>query len=441
MNIKFHQEDFRQPIALKPIEACKIGVIGLGYVGLPLAAALGGVFETVGFDINETRIQELANGQDSTQELTPEEIGNIQKLMFSSKESDLARCDVLVVAVPTPVNASRTPDLRPLIAASEVVGRTIREGGVVIYESTVYPGATEEVCIPIIESISGLRYNVDFFAGYSPERINPGDKDRPINKIVKVTSGSNLEVADFVDALYARIIEVGTFKASSIKVAEASKIIENTQRDVNIALINELSMILSHLDIDTHEVLGAAATKWNFIRMNPGLVGGHCIGVDPYYLLHRSIAAGYIPDIIRTAREINDGMALNSVNRLIKAMVHRGQQIKGARVLIIGFTFKENCADTRNSKVVDLVTQLKSYGTQVEIVDTWADVDEVQAEYNLTITGTLPDTGAYDAVVLTVPHQDVVAQGADRLRALIKPDGVLFDMKAAFAINESDLRL
>lgn len=441
MNIKFLQEDFRQPVALKPIEACKIGVIGLGYVGLPLAAALGGVFETVGFDINETRIQELANGQDSTQELTPKEIGSIPKLLFSSTESDLARCDVLVVAVPTPVNASRTPDLRPLISASEVVGRTIRKGGVVIYESTVYPGATEEVCIPIIESISGLRYNVDFFAGYSPERINPGDKDRPINKIVKVTSGSNLEVADFVDALYLKIIEVGTFKASSIKVAEASKIIENTQRDVNIALINELSMILSHLDIDTHEVLGAAATKWNFIRMNPGLVGGHCIGVDPYYLLHRSIAAGYIPDIIRTAREINDGMALNSVNRLIKAMVHRGLQIKEARVLVIGFTFKENCADTRNSKVVDLVTQLKSYGTQVEIVDTWADVDEVQAEYNLTITGTLPDTGAYDAVVLTVPHQDVVAQGAGRLRALIKPDGVLFDMKSVFAINESDLRL
>lgn len=348
---------------------------------------------------------------------------------------------MLIVAVPTPITNARTPNLKPLLQASEVVGRCIQKGGIVVYESTVYPGATEEDCIPIIERVSGLRYNIDFFAGYSPERINPGDKDRPISKIVKVTSGSTPEVADFVDDLYGRIIDAGTFKASSIRVAEASKIIENTQRDVNIALINELSIIFYHLGIDTNEVLDAAATKWNFIRLSPGLVGGHCIGVDPYYLVHKSISNGFVPDIIRTAREINDGMARNAVGRLVSAMVARDLSVKGARVLVVGFTFKENCPDIRNTKVVDLVAHMRVWGMTPEIVDTWADPDEVHQEYGLTIRTNLPDRGDYDAIILTVPHENVVAQGPDRLRALLKPGGVLFDMKAAFALDASDLRL
>jgi UDP-N-acetyl-D-galactosamine dehydrogenase len=345
--------------------------------------------------------------------------------------------------VPTPIDQSRRPDLAPLIGASRTVGRHIAPGGVVIYESTVYPGATEEDCIPVVEQVSGLSFNRDFFAGYSPERINPGDKARPLTKIVKVTSGSTPEVADFVDGLYASIIEAGTFKASSIRVAEAAKIIENTQRDVNIALINELSIIFSHLGIDTNEVLDAAATKWNFIRLRPGLVGGHCIGVDPYYLLHRSMAAGFIPDIIRTAREINDGMARTAASRLVKAMVARDLSIKGARVLVAGITFKENCPDTRNTKVVDLVAHLREWGMIPEVVDTWADPVEVHGEYGLAIGSDLPDAGAgeYDAVVLAVAHDDMVAAGAPRLRALLRPGGVLFDMKAVFAAADSDLRL
>ncbi|MDM7458511.1 MAG: nucleotide sugar dehydrogenase, partial [Paracoccus sp. (in: a-proteobacteria)] len=340
-----------------------------------------------------------------------------------------------------PIDSSLRPDLRPLVSASRTVGRAIRKGGVVIYESTVYPGATEEDCIPVVEEVSGLTFNEDFYAGYSPERINPGDKARPLTKIVKVTSGSTPEVADFVDDLYARIIEAGTFKASSIRVAEAAKIIENTQRDVNIALMNELSIVFSHLNIDTNEVLDAAATKWNFIRLRPGLVGGHCIGVDPYYLVHKASAAGFIPDIIRTAREINDGMARNTVSRLIKAMVSHDLPVKGARVLVAGFTFKENCPDTRNTKVVDLLAHLREWGVEPEIVDSWADPAQVHEEYGLTIGTELPATGSYDAVVLTVPHEDIVAQGPARLRALLKPGGIFLDMKAAFPIDASDLRL
>jgi UDP-N-acetyl-D-glucosamine/UDP-N-acetyl-D-galactosamine dehydrogenase len=429
MNKPFDPAKSCNPVALKPLDACTIGVIGLGYVGMPLAAAFGSMFDTIGFDINATR------------ELSAADFRKAPKLRFSSDERDLGKCDVLIVAVPTPVNAAHAPDLGPLLSASEIVGRNIRKGGIVVYESTVYPGATEEDCLPIVAQLSGLAYNVEFFAGYSPERINPGDKERPLTKIVKVTSGSTPEVADFVDALYNRIIEAGTFRASSIRVAEAAKIIENTQRDVNIALINELSMVFSHLGIDTNEVLDAAATKWNFIRMRPGLVGGHCIGVDPYYLLHKSMAAGFIPDIIRTAREINDGMARNAVTRLVGAMIDRNLQVKGARVLVAGFTFKENCPDTRNTKVIDLVTQLNRFGMTAEVVDTWADPAEVLAEYDLTIATTLPETGDFDAIVLTVAHDDVVVQGVSRLRALLKPDGVLFDMKAAFDINDSDLRL
>ncbi|MBV7265562.1 nucleotide sugar dehydrogenase [Erythrobacter sp. WH131] len=423
------------------IENVKVGVIGLGYVGLPLAAAFGRYYNTIGFDISKTRVEQLIAGHDSTAELDMEDLRAASKLKFSSSEEDLVGCDVLVVAVPTPITSARTPDLQPLLAASEIVGRVIRKGGVVVYESTVYPGATEEDCLPIVEKYSGLRFNSDFFAGYSPERINPGDKERPIHKIIKVTSGSTPEVADFVDSLYGRIIEAGTFKASSIKVAEASKIVENTQRDVNIALVNELSIIFSQLGVDTNEVLDAAATKWNFINMRPGLVGGHCIGVDPYYLVHKSMAAGFIPDIIRTAREINDGMARNTVVRLIKKMIATDIAVKGAKVLVVGFSFKENCPDTRNTKVVDLVTDLESFGMAVDIADTWADPSSVQREYGLEIATSLPDTGDYDVLILAVPHDDVMQGGALALRKLVKPGGILFDLKAVFEIEDSDLRL
>lgn len=441
MNKIDHQSTFSDTICLPDIENLTIGVIGLGYVGLPLAAAFGKKFSTLGFDINTQRIEQLSQDVDATNELSAEDLRTSEKLRFSSKERELSGCDVLIVAVPTPITKARTPDLTPLLAASDVVGRCIQKGGIVVFESTVYPGATEEDCIPIIERVSGLRYNIDFFAGYSPERINPGDKDRPINKIVKVTSGSTPEVADFVDELYGQIIDAGTFKASSIRVAEASKVIENTQRDVNIALVNELSIVFSNLGIDTNEVLDAAATKWNFIRLRPGLVGGHCIGVDPYYLVHKSMATGFIPDIIRTAREINDGMARNAVGRLVSAMVARDLPVKEARVLVVGFTFKENCPDIRNTKVVDLVAHMRVWGMTPEIVDTWADPDEVHEEYGLTIRTDLPDRGDYDAIVLAVAHKDVVGRGIEALRARMRPGGILFDMKAAFGINDSDLRL
>lgn len=441
MNYPDNQLSFTQASHLPDLDNLTIGVIGLGYVGLPLAAAFSKKFPTLGFDINTQRIDQLSNGIDATGEVSRENLRDLKNLKFSASEKELAACNVLVVAVPTPITAARTPDLKPLLAASELVGRCIQKGGIVVFESTVYPGATEEDCIPVIERVSGLRYNIDFFAGYSPERINPGDKDRPISKIVKVTSGSTPEVADFVDELYKRIIDAGTFKASSIRVAEASKVIENTQRDVNIALVNELSIIFSNLGIDTNEVLDAAATKWNFIRLSPGLVGGHCIGVDPYYLVHKSMATGFIPDIIRTAREINDGMARNAVGRLVSAMVARYLPVNGARVLVVGFTFKENCPDIRNTKVVDLVAHMRVWGIQPEIVDTWADPDEVHEEYGLTIQTDLPDRGDYDAIVLAVAHEDVVGRGIEALRARMRPGGILFDMKAAFGINDGDLRL
>jgi UDP-N-acetyl-D-glucosamine/UDP-N-acetyl-D-galactosamine dehydrogenase len=344
--------------------------------------------------------------------------------------------------VPTPINSHRQPNLRPLIAASETVGKVIRPGDIVIYESTVYPGATEEDCLPAVERVSGLTFNTDFYAGYSPERINPGDKERPLPKIVKVTSGSTPEVADLVDALYGTIITAGTFKAASMKVAEASKVIENTQRDVNIALINELSIIFSHLDIDTTAVLDAAATKWNFMKFSPGLVGGHCIGVDPYYLVHKSMAVGYIPDIIRLGREINDGMARNATTRLLKRMIDRGQKVKGAKVLMLGFTFKANCPDIRNTKMINLVDNLEEYGMDVDICDTWADAKEVEAEYGRTITTELPAANnQYDAVILAVGHKEFVEGGVDVLRARMAPDCVFFDIKAVFAMADSDLRL
>ncbi|MEL7090715.1 MAG: nucleotide sugar dehydrogenase [Pseudomonadota bacterium] len=425
---------------LPTLDTARVAIIGLGYVGLPLAVAFGTQRPTVGYDLSATRITALRAGTDSTGEV--DDLAAAPHLSYTDDLSDIAGCNVYIVAVPTPIDSHRQPNLAPLLAASRSVGTVIAPGDVVIFESTVYPGATEEDCLPLVEEVSGLRFNVDFFAGYSPERINPGDKSRPLTAITKVTSGSTPAAADFIDALYGTIITAGTHKAPSIRVAEAAKVIENTQRDVSIALINELSIIFSHLGIDTTEVLDAAATKWNFNRLTPGLVGGHCIGVDPYYLIDRSITAGHIPDIIRMAREINDGMARHAASLLVKAMIRKGAQVHGGRALILGLTFKENCADIRNTKVLDMAGELESYGMTVDLFDPWADGAEVQTVYDRTPLPAMPAaTGSYDAVILAVAHNDLVAQGADTLRALLTAQGVLFDMKSAFAITESDLRL
>lgn len=427
---------------LPALQDLRLAVIGLGYVGLPLAVEFGKIRPTLGFDINKARIAELRAGNDATLEVAPASLASAGQLSFSDRVEDLSDCNVFIVTVPTPIDKHRQPDLTPLIKASETVAKAIRPGGIVIYESTVYPGATEEDCIPVIERLTGMKLNQDFFAGYSPERINPGDKARPLPMIRKVTSGSTPAVADLVDALYGGIITAGTWKASSIRVAEASKIIENTQRDVNIALINELSIVFSRLGIDTTEVLDAAATKWNFIRLSPGLVGGHCIGVDPYYLVHKAIAAGHIPDIIRQAREINDGMARHAAALLVKSMILKGGRVGGARVLVMGLTFKENCPDIRNTKVVDLVENLQSYGMVVDIHDPWAVPDEVKHEYGLDLIQHQPRPGAdYDAVILAVAHREFAELGAKGVRALLCDTGVLFDMKSLFDKAESDLRL
>lgn len=409
------------------MENTKIAILGLGYVGLPLAVAFSKHFPTVGFDIKTGRIEELKQGKDNTREVSEAELAAAPNLTFSCNEEDLKAANVLIVTVPTPIDDHRQPDLTPLVKASEMLGRVINKGDVVIYESTVYPGATEEECIPVVEKVSGLVFNQDFYAGYSPERINPGDKERPVTKIMKVTSGSTPEIADFVDQLYGTIIEAGTHKASSIKVAEASKIIENTQRDVNIALINELAMIFSLLGIDTNDVIEAAATKWNFIKLQPGLVGGHCIGVDPYYLVHKSMSVGHIPDMIRKAREINDGMARFVASKLIKAMIEKGQLIKGAKVLVMGMTFKENCPDIRNTKVIDLITELQSFSMNVDIYDPWVDPKEAKHEYGVNIKPNINE-GEYDAVVIAVAHNEFKAMGQD-IYKLGKDVTTYLDMK------------
>ncbi len=405
----------------------KIAILGLGYVGLPLAVAFSKYFPTIGFDIKTGRIEELKQGKDNTREVSESALAAAPNLTFSCNEEDLKAANVLIVTVPTPIDDHRQPDLSPLVKASEMLGRVINKGDVVIYESTVYPGATEEECIPVVEKVSGLVFNQDFYAGYSPERINPGDKERPVTKIMKVTSGSTPDIADFVDQLYGTIIEAGTHKASSIKVAEASKIIENTQRDVNIALINELSMIFSLLGIDTHDVIEAAATKWNFIKLQPGLVGGHCIGVDPYYLVHKSMSVGHIPDMIRKAREINDGMARFVASKLIKAMIEKGQLIKDAKVLVMGMTFKENCPDIRNTKVIDLINELKSYSMEVDIYDPWVDPIEAKQEYGVSMVASLKDF-KYDAVIIAVAHNEFKIMGHD-IYKLGKDVATYFDMK------------
>jgi UDP-N-acetyl-D-galactosamine dehydrogenase len=415
---------------LPDLGKARIAVLGLGYVGLPLAAAFGKHFPTLGFDIDAARVAELRNHHDHTREVGPEALRAAALLEFSSDPSSLAGSDVFIVTVPTPIDEYKRPDLRPLESASRTVGRAIGRGGVVVYESTVYPGATEEICIPIIERESGLAFNRDFHAGYSPERINPGDPEHRLETIMKVTSGSTPEAADLVDGLYRRIVGAGTHKASSIRIAEAAKVIENIQRDVNIALVNELALLFHRLDIPTHEVLEAAGTKWNFLPFRPGLVGGHCIGVDPYYLTHKAQQIGFHPDMILAGRRINDGMGGHVARRVVKLMRQRGVGAPQARVLILGLAFKENCPDLRNTKVVDIIDELRCYNARVDVHDPRVDAARARAEYGIELIPK-PAPGKYDAVVLAVAHREFVALGASRIRAFGVPAAVLFDVKRA----------
>ncbi|WP_261388852.1 Vi polysaccharide biosynthesis UDP-N-acetylglucosamine C-6 dehydrogenase TviB [Qipengyuania gaetbuli] len=417
-----------------------IAVIGLGYVGLPLALEFGKSRPVIGFDVNAARIDALREGEDATREVTKEELASARHLTFTTDPADLAAASIYIITVPTPIDAHKQPDLTPLRKASEAVGRVLKRGDIVIYESTVYPGATEEDCVPILESTSGLTFNEDFFAGYSPERINPGDKTHRLPDIRKVTSGSTPDVAEEVDQLYASIITAGTFKAESIRVAEAAKVIENTQRDLNIALVNELAIIFNKMDIDTEAVLEAAGTKWNFLPFRPGLVGGHCIGVDPYYLTHKAEAIGYHPQIILAGRRINDGMGAYAASQLIKAMLKRRIHVEGAKVLILGLTFKENCPDVRNTRVVDIVKELREYGVQVDVHDPLVDPAVAEQEYGITLN-TQPHPGTYDGVVMAVAHDSYRNAGAAKLRTYARSEHVFCDLKSVFGRDESDLRL
>lgn len=418
----------------------KIAVIGLGYVGLPLAVEFGKIRPMIGFDINEGRIDALRSGLDSTLEVSEDELRAASHLSFTTDPADIAEATIYIVTVPTPIDAHKRPDLTPLIKASETLGKVLKRGDIVIYESTVYPGATEEDCVPVLERISGLTYNEDFFAGYSPERINPGDKTHRLPDIRKVTSGSTPEIAEEVDQLYASIITAGTYKAESIRVAEAAKVIENTQRDLNIALINELAIIFNKMGIDTEAVLKAAGTKWNFLPFRPGLVGGHCIGVDPYYLTHKAEAMGYHPQVILAGRRINDGMGAYVASQLVKTMLKRRLQVDGARVLILGLTFKENCPDLRNTRVVDVVAELGDYGVEVDVHDPWVDPNEALHEYGIELVET-PETGAYDGIILSVAHNTYREVGVAALRNYGQSDHVFYDLKSVFGRDESDLRL
>ena len=418
----------------------KLAIIGLGYVGLPLAVEFGKKRSVLGFDINTGRINALKAGHDSTLEVSDEELSSSKGLVFSSSVNDLSACSVFIVTVPTPIDAHRQPDLTPLIKASETIGKVLKRGDIVIYESTVYPGATEEDCVPVLERVSGLMFNSDFFAGYSPERINPGDKEHRVTSIRKVTSGSTPEVADLVDALYNEIVVVGTHKAPSIKVAEAAKVIENTQRDVNIALINELALIFNKLGIDTEAVLQAAGTKWNFLPFRPGLVGGHCIGVDPYYLTHKAQSIGYHPEIILAGRRLNDSMGAYVASQLVKALMKRRIHVEGARVLIMGLTFKENCPDLRNTKVVDIISELREYNVNVDVYDPWAEAAEAEHEYGLTPV-VQPKAGDYDGIILAVAHQQFKDMGAQAIRLLGKAQHVLYDLKYILPKDTADIRL
>jgi len=419
---------------------CRIAVVGLGYVGLPLAVEFGKRFDTVGFDVKPERVAQLRVGRDTTLEVTREELRSAQRLSFTTELSDLKRCRVFIVTVPTPIDGYKRPDLTPLVRASESVGKALRRGAVVIFESTVYPGCTEEVCVPILERESRLKFNQDFFAGYSPERINPGDKEHRLTTIRKVTSGSTPEAAEFVDKLYSSIVKVGTHRASSIKVAEAAKVIENTQRDVNIALINELALIFNRLGIDTEEVLAAAGSKWNFLPFKPGLVGGHCIGVDPYYLTHKAQEIGYHPEMILAGRRLNDNMSLYVAGQITQHMAAKRIHVKGARVLMLGITFKENCPDIRNSKVVDVVRELAKQGARVDIYDPWADAAEFRHEYGLKLTRVLKPRH-YDVAVMAVPHKEFRELGVRGVRRLLRKPHVLYDIKHLFPAAEVDGRL
>lgn len=418
----------------------KLGIIGLGYVGLPLAVEFGKSQQTVGFDISAGRIAELQSGQDKTLEVSSEELSSTKQLSFSSDLSALKECNVYIVTVPTPINQHKQPDLTPLVKASEAIGSVLNKGDIVIYESTVYPGATEEICVPILQRESGLVYNTDFFAGYSPERINPGDKEHRVTNITKVTSGSTPAVAKFVDKLYGDIITAGTHCASSIRVAEAAKVIENTQRDLNIALINELAIIFDKLGIDTLEVLEAAGTKWNFLPFRPGLVGGHCISVDPYYLTHKAQEIGYQPQVILSGRHINDGMGEYVAQQVIKLMTRRKVHVVDANILILGLAFKENCPDLRNTRVVDIIGELNNYHANVEIYDPWIDPAEAKLAYNIDPVAELR-TNHYDAIILAVGHDEFKAMGVEKIRALGKSNHILYDIKSVLPKLSVDSRL
>jgi len=418
----------------------RVAVMGLGYVGLPLAVAFGGLRDTIGFDINERRIKELNTGHDFTREVSPQELSAASHLRFSSDTSQLEACNVYVVAVPTPVTESRVPDFGPVIAATKTLAPHLRAGDIVVYESTVYPGATEEVCRPLLEEISGLRFNEDFYLGYSPERANPGDKEHRLATITKVVAGSTIEIGDFLAELYGEIVPAGIHRASSIKVAEAAKVIENIQRDINVALVNELSKIFTRLHIDTEEVLKAAGTKWNFLPFRPGLVGGHCIGVDPYYLTYKAQSVGYHPEMILAGRRINDGMGRYITHELIRLMLQRRLQVNGARILLMGVTFKENCPDIRNTRVVDIARELMTMDVEVDIYDPWADAEEVEHEYGLPMVDA-PEQGAYDAAIIAVAHREFQQAGIDTIRGYCKPEHVVYDVKYAFTAEETDGRL
>lgn len=422
------------------IDNFKLAVIGLGYVGLPLAVEFGKKREVVGFDINTERIDALKFGIDTTLEVTKNELAKAKGLYLTNRVEDLDCCNFFIVTVPTPIDIYKRPDLSPLIEASKSVAKNLKKGDIVVYESTVYPGCTEDECVPILEKYSGLKFNVDFYCGYSPERINPGDKNHKLCSIKKITSGSTTEIAKLIDDLYSEIIFAGTHMAESIKVAEAAKIIENTQRDLNIALINELAKIFNIMGIDTKSVLNAAQTKWNFLPFSPGLVGGHCIGVDPYYLTHKAQSMGYNPEIILAGRRLNDSMGAYVVTQLIKAMIKKGIQIAGSRVLIMGLTFKENCPDTRNSRIIDIVSELQDFNCLVDVYDPWISVGDINCRLNMVPDKCLTE-GFYDAIVVAVPHDEFKAMGIDAIRVLCKPLAVLYDLKSIFDFNDCDLRL
>jgi UDP-N-acetyl-D-galactosamine dehydrogenase len=419
----------------------KLAVIGLGYVGLPLAVEFGKKRAVIGFDINPKRIAELQDGRDQTLECSAEELSQAIHLRYSANPKDLEQAQMYIVTVPTPVDQANRPDMGPLMKASETVGRVLKEGDIVIYESTVYPGATEEVCVPVLERCSGLSFNEQFFCGYSPERINPGDKEHRLPNIKKVTSGSTPAVADEVDMLYRQIVTAGTHKASSIKVAEAAKVIENTQRDVNIALMNELSLIFNKLGIDTVEVLQAAGTKWNFLPFRPGLVGGHCIGVDPYYLTHKAQELGYHPEVILAGRRINDKMATHVVDETVKLMLRRGMPVSGSKVLVLGFAFKENCPDVRNTKVIDIVKAMREYSAHVDVYDPWIDVNDAMHEYGIFCLAEPPMESQYDAIILAVGHNQFLKLGETGIKNFGCDGAVLFDVKSVLPLGAADGRL